>query len=131
MLYLPSEIGFEEDKLGWLAPDGTFYGCAYYDHNETARDLIKSLYHEEVIYCPDDYLTQRGWVQISMLTLGNVEFTVYLKHNITEAQKSFLKNWRQERIDEDDFPLSETTRMLFSKYVDEEGEGSYGDLLLQ
>lgn len=44
-----------ESKLGWLAPDGTFYGCAYFEHSMIA---------ERVIHKDEPTLEEEGWVKM-------------------------------------------------------------------
>ena len=42
-------------NLGWLAPDGTFYGCAYFAHEDVAYYVLKASSYE---------LEEKGWVKL-------------------------------------------------------------------
>lgn len=56
-------------ELGWLAPDGTFYGCAYYDHENVAYYVLKSSSME---------LEEKGWVKIYESRLFGLGRNYYL-----------------------------------------------------
>lgn len=63
-------------ELGWLAPDGTFYGCAYYAHEDVAYYVLKSTSVE---------LEEKGWVKIYESRLFGLGRNYYL------GQPSYLK----------------------------------------
>lgn len=76
-----------DSKLGWVAPDGTFIGCSYYDHSFIATAYLHS---------DDEQLESEGWCRLYALSerdaeLGHVNwFTRTLK--ITAAQnETFIK----------------------------------------
>lgn len=58
-----------DSELGWLAPDGTFYGCAYYAHEDVAYYVLKSTSME---------LEEKGWVKIYESRLFGLGRNYYL-----------------------------------------------------
>ena len=50
-----------ETKLGWLAPDGRFFGCDYGEHKSLARRIVGEI---QDISDPEQYLEGLGWAKI-------------------------------------------------------------------
>jgi len=50
-----------ESRLGWVAPDGTFIGCRYYDHSFIA---------EEYLHSDEKTLEDEGWCKLYVSTWG-------------------------------------------------------------
>lgn len=76
-----------ESNLGWIAPDGTFIGCDYYDHSFIA---------EEYLHSSEEQLEDSGWCKIyalSELDAQNNNICYYTKRvmHFTEAQKEFIR----------------------------------------
>ena len=44
-----------DSDLGWISPDGRFYGCGYRDHAAVAERVLKKT---------DDQLEDEGWVKV-------------------------------------------------------------------
>ncbi|MBQ3836172.1 MAG: hypothetical protein II814_03485 [Treponema sp.] len=67
--------------LGWLAPDGTFYGCDWAHHVEFAECYLGK---EEL------ELEKSGWVKIfRSFELGE---PVYCQSKLTSAQRDYLES---------------------------------------
>jgi len=49
-------------RPGWIAPDGKWFPCGYFDHLEIARPLAKGFYNDlRGSIC----LEERGWMKVS------------------------------------------------------------------
>lgn len=76
-------------RLGWIAPNGDFYPCAYVAHNDLAYKLTMKLYGE---YNGSFYgaMEKRGWIAI----MGGGIFTVKERseglYQYTAAQKETM-----------------------------------------
>jgi len=74
-----------ESNLGWIAPDGTFIGCDYYDHAFVA---------EEYLHSSEERLEEEGWCKIYALGEKAAAcncLSYYSKHcHLTSAQKETL-----------------------------------------
>lgn len=85
-------------KTGWLAPDGSFFECNSYDHNDEAKHIIKKIGYE----CPnnhyDDFLMEKGWVYIGISVFLNREWRVGWNKFLTYPQKQFLKPYFEDNI---------------------------------
>lgn len=58
--YVKSAID-PNSRLGWVAPDGTFIGCRYYDHEFIATEYLHS---------SERSLEAQGWCKLYVLTWG-------------------------------------------------------------
>ena len=72
-------------NLGWIAPDGTFIGCSYYDHSFIAENYLHS---------SEERLEADGWCKVYALGLPEAErneMNYYTKNNhFTDAQKETI-----------------------------------------
>lgn len=99
------------EDYGWLAPDGTFYGVDWGDHQEWAQRYIEESYPDEAesdeidmqTHCNNgligagDYLAEKGWVLLHSPSKGIAEPTKDPRRNYTKAQKEFLYDYYMER----------------------------------
>lgn len=88
---------------GWVAPDGTFYACNYYDHLIYADKLVKKMGYQRVNRFPYELngeytLEKNGWIKIS---LGRV--VVYKNMSITKKQLDFLFDYYVSNSREEEF----------------------------
>lgn len=82
-------------KIGWLAPNGEFYECSYYDHIAKAEEIIinKNLTINFNQQKPaDDILLAWGWAKLGISLLGNKQWYVRRMHPLTPNQRYFLKD---------------------------------------
>lgn len=97
-----------ESNLGWIAPDGTFIGCGYYDHSFIA---------EEYLHSSEERLEEEGWCKVYALGIPDAErneMNYYTKNNhFTAAQKETI-----DRLDAK-FPC-DTWRNRISVYSEED-----------
>lgn len=70
-----------ESDYGWLAPDGTFYGCDYASHSDVA-----CFYFDK----DDITLEEEGWVKIFRSFESGK--TVYSQLKVSPQQRDFLEN---------------------------------------
>ena len=75
-----------ESNLGWIAPDGTFIGCDYYDHAFIAENYLHS---------SEERLEEEGWCKVYALSEVDAERNethYYTKsHHFTSAQKETIE----------------------------------------
>jgi hypothetical protein len=88
---------------GWLAPDGSFYACPYYDHLIYADKLVARMGYKKVNRFPYELngeytLEKNGWIKIS---LGKI--VVYKGMNITKKQLDFLFDYYVSNSNEEEF----------------------------
>lgn len=80
-----------KSNLGWVAPDGTFIGCGYYDHSFVAKEYLES---------GEEELEGKGWCKIFALgqrEAENNEINYFVKYNhFTDAQKEFIKRHNEK-----------------------------------
>ena len=71
----------KDSDLGWLSPDGDFYGCDYTNHEELA----------ELYFGKEDLeMEKNGWVKIfRSVELGE---PVYCQHKLTLRQRCFIED---------------------------------------
>ena len=97
-----------ESNLGWIAPDGTFIGCDYYDHAFIA---------EEYLHSSEEQLENEGWCKAYALgkpEAARNETSYYTKnHHFTSAQRETIS-----RLDSK-FPC-DTWRNRISLYMEED-----------
>lgn len=79
-----------ESPYGWLAPDGRFYGCAPYEHEDIASLVLKT---------DERSLEKSNWIKLYRDYPSGVGF--YCAGRITEPQARFLIN--REVIKEEPF----------------------------
>ena len=68
-----------ESKLGWLAPDGTWYPCRRCDHRNVAQSIL---------YKTERQLETSGYVKLYMNCFNEIEF--YCEYGLTPQQYEFL-----------------------------------------
>ena len=66
-----------ESYTGWIAPDGTWFGCADGDHGLIAKFLLKS---------SETQLEQKGWVKIYRSELTHMRDWYVKNLKATQAQ---------------------------------------------
>lgn len=97
-----------DSNLGWIAPDGTFIGCSYYDHSFVAINYLDS---------SEEQLEADGWCKVYALGEPEAErneMNYFTKNNhFTAAQKETIR-----RLDAK-FPC-DTWRNRISVYSEEE-----------
>ena len=77
--------------LGWLAPDGTFYGCAYFAHEDVAYYVLKSSSAE---------LEEKGYVKIYESRLFGLGRNYYLGQPSHRTTQYMTRNFlTQPQID--------------------------------
>lgn len=97
---------------GWLAPDGKFYPCAWYEHDGYARRLA-AIYYSSLDSTRE--LERRGWLRI--LTggvVGNIDHDA----GVTQAQYDALFDMTQSFTREPDFRDRLKDTMKFLKVSD-------------
>lgn len=104
---------YEELKTGWLSPEGDFYPCYSYDHNEEARSILKIL-GREYPHHPDDELMDIGFVYIGISSFLCHEWRIGWNKFLTEYQINFLKPYF-----ESDLPVSEFTMHRWRNEVEQ------------
>lgn len=74
-------------KTGWLSPTGEFCYCEPFEHLTYARIISGEEDN------PDIDLIDKGWVQITISTIGAKEQYIYWNdcHILTYEQKNFLR----------------------------------------
>lgn len=58
---IPVEKGRPENKYGWLAPDGRFFGCSYGGHADLADRITGYI---QYISNPERHLEELGWAKV-------------------------------------------------------------------
>lgn len=81
-----------KSKLGWISPDGRFYGCAYTDHADVADLYFKKSESE---------LEDEGWVKIWWSSFDHARRWTNTKLMLTEAQKITLEKMGLKEYDDD------------------------------
>lgn len=81
-----------DSKLGWVSPDGRFYGCEYTDHADVADLYFKKSERE---------LEDEGWVKIWWSNFDHVRRWTNTKLMLTEAQKITLERMGLKEYDDD------------------------------
>ena len=71
-----------ESTLGWISPDGKFYGCGYRDHALVAEMYLKK---------KDDQLEKEGWVKIFRDGFDGTNVWYSDSLMVTDAQKIVLE----------------------------------------
>lgn len=106
----PSNIRTKEMPLGWLAPDGSFFECKYYEHVSKAEEIIELLGIDECsIYVPvDDFLFKLGYTKICQSSLGDKQYIVYWDKRLTPYQRYYLEDYFDNEK-ELKFPMSSTS----------------------
>lgn len=83
--YILSAVNPESD-LGWIAPDGTFIGCNYYDHSFVASNYLGSR---------EEQLEASGWCKVyasGKYGAERNEINCFTKNNyFTAAQKETIR----------------------------------------
>lgn len=72
-----------KESAGWLAPDGKFYPCEFFEHYELAEQLALLYYNED---SADRGLEVRGWAHIQ----DTGEMRLYGGKELTSAQKNTI-----------------------------------------
>lgn len=100
----------KEIPLGWLAPDGSFFKCQYYEHVATAEEICELLGIDRFdIYEPvDDFLIDRGFVKISQSSIGSKHYIIYWSKHLTSVQRYYLNDYF-EKEQELKFPINPTS----------------------
>ena len=86
ILYKQAIKKLDPSKItGWIAPDGTFYGCDYQDHWRVAEIILNSSERdlEEHGYCRIYYNPLYG-------ETGESKYSYYYEKHLTEAQIDVL-----------------------------------------
>ncbi len=80
--------------IGWLAPDGNFFTCDRYGHDDLSKKLIeeycksktKSSVYDEILIC-------MGWCRMGYSTFFDHGYSIQANWKLlTDAQKSFIRN---------------------------------------
>ena len=72
----------EDSDLGWLSPDGRFYGCDWADH-----EMVATEYFGRRDACE---LEKEGWVRVFRSV--ETKEPVYAQYKITEYQRVWLED---------------------------------------
>lgn len=84
-----TDIYNNSSKIGWLSPDGIFYGCDYSSHGSQA------IY---VHHMSEGDLEKNGWIKLTFSHRGNIPVVYFYgewekgKVIPTKAQMDYLKN---------------------------------------
>lgn len=91
-------------ETGYIAPNGDFYSCDYFNHLDAAEELFSTFY-DYTTFDKEKELLNKGWVSIHCLTSFSMSnFPTYLfvfRGHLTPEQIHVIKpivedNW--ERI---------------------------------
>lgn len=90
-------------ETGYIAPNGDFYSCDYFEHLDAAEELLSTFY-DYTTFDNEEELLKKGWISIHCLTLMSDFVPTYLfgfKSHLTPEQIHTIKpivedNW--ERI---------------------------------
>lgn len=84
-------------QTGWLAPDGSFYPCALYEHIEVAREIVDKIgIQRNGKHRPDEILLSAGWVQITRSLICVKEQNIFWENFLTDYQKIFLRPYFEQ-----------------------------------
>ena len=81
-----------KSKLGWVSPDGRFYGCGYSDHADVASLYLKK---------SEKDLEDEGWVKIWWSNFNHVRRWSNTKLMLSEAQKITLEKLGLREYDDE------------------------------
>lgn len=104
----------KELKTGWLSPEGDFYPCFSYDHNEEARAILKNLGH--ICHHPDDELMDLGWVYVGISSFMCHEWRIGWHKFLTEYQINFLKPY----FEDSELPVNEFAVLRWKREVEKD-----------
>lgn len=91
-------------ETGYIAPNGDFYSCDYFEHLDAADELLSTFY-DYTTFDNEEELLKKGWISIHCLASFSISnFPVYLfrfRGHLTSEQIHVIKpiiedNW--ERI---------------------------------
>lgn len=86
-------------KTGWLSPTGEFVECPYYDHYETAKEIVNKC---SAYFCADEdydyYLEDHGWIGIHLSLFGAREWIISGNIRATPEQIRFLEPYMFDDI---------------------------------
>ena len=112
-----NDASTNELKVGWLAPDGSFWPCETCEHVAIARMLCDKFEYNIWEYRgqADDTLLHLGWIHIT-LSEWDKEWRIDWKwtHKITYPQVQFLKPYF-----EDIHPVNELVKGRWEREVEE------------
>lgn len=114
---------YEDLKTGWLSPAGDFFPCFSYDHNEEAREILKTL-GRDYPHHPDDELMEAGWVYIGISSFLVHEWRIGWNKFLTEYQINFLKPYFESDLSVPDYTKWRWKREV-EKETDDAGQENY------
>lgn len=88
-------------ETGYIAPNGDFYSCDYFEHLDTAEELLSTFYNYTT-FDSEKELLEKGWISIHCLMSFFVPTYLFVfKGHLTPEQIHIIKpivenNW--ERI---------------------------------
>ena len=87
-----------EHESGWIMPDGTFYGCEYYQHVPLAMRILKHVYgfadDSNVMDDIEKAVDCRGWVRCQKSADGvTVTFAMSTDKRLSKKQVSTLQTY--------------------------------------
>jgi len=88
-------------ESGYIAPNGDFYSCGYFEHLDTAKELLSTFY-DYTTFDDEKELLNKGWVSIHCLMFSFVPTYLFgFRNHLTPEQIRVIKpivenNW--ERI---------------------------------
>lgn len=93
----PAEKKKPEPKLGWIAPDGRFFGCEYGGHASLARRIVGEM---QDIRDPERHLENLGWAKIfkGLETREHYSIGMGEKQKLTEKQVAVLQRMRLDNV---------------------------------
>lgn len=88
-------------ESGYIAPNGDFYSCGYFEHLDTAKELLSTFY-DYTTFDNEEELLKKGWVSIHCLMSSFIPIYLFaFRGHLTPEQIRVIKpivenNW--ERI---------------------------------
>jgi len=113
-----------ELESGWLSPHGGWYSCGYWEHTETAGQIIDKFGYEFDDNGPD-VLLNRGWIKVGRYMTGKHIVLIHYgsRHKISNRQIDKLWDWYQKHsIKKFEWNGTQTTYQNWLKKMDDESE---------
>lgn len=85
-------------ETGYIAPNGDFYSCGYFEHLDTAEELLSTFYNYTT-FDDEKELLNKGWVSIHCLMSFFVPTYLFrFRNHLTPEQIHVIKpivedNW--------------------------------------
>jgi hypothetical protein len=89
----PPVKGEVSQDFGWIARDGVFYVCRYFEHDALATRIVKHIFGQEANDA-ERFLDERGFIRVTVSQINHqpMLYIGVLRHP-TEAQKKTTIEW--------------------------------------